>query len=67
LLDEVGLSMKSIAAKSEAKMLDTIRELKENVRQSTNAVMENRLTANHLAADVYMLLEYLDKLEAMLL
>jgi len=67
LLDEVGLSTKSIATKTEAKMLDNIRELKENVRQSTNAVMENRLTASHLASDVYVLLEYLDKLEAMLL
>lgn len=41
---------------------DIIR-LKETVQQSVEGVMEDRLTASHLASDVYMLLESLDKLE----
>lgn len=43
-------------------MADIVRS-KEVVRQSVEAVMEDRLTAGHLASDVYALLELLDKLE----
>lgn len=67
LINDAGISVKSIADKSEAELLANIGILKDNVRQSINAVMENRATASHLISDVNMLLEYLGKLEAMLL
>jgi len=38
-------------------------ELKHNVKNTVLAVMDNRLTAAHLSADVFALLELLDKLE----
>lgn len=38
-------------------------ELKQNVKNTVLAVMDNRLTAAHLSADVFALLELLDKLE----
>ena len=44
-----------------------IFESKENVKKSVFAVMENRLTAAHLASDVFVLLEMLDKLEVALI
>ena len=66
VLDEEGLSTENIASAAEAKLLDDIRELKENVRQSISGVMENRLAASHLISDVEGLLEYLGKLEAIL-
>ena len=37
--------------------------LKQNVKSSVLAVMDNRLTAAHLATDVYALIELLEKLE----
>jgi len=48
-------------------MMTEIFELKENVKKSVYAVMEGRLTAGHLASDVFVLLEKLDKLEVMLI
>ena len=66
LLDEEKTSTKSIKSASEAKLLDDIRELRENVRQSINAVMGNRLTASHLISDVETLLDYVGRLEAIL-
>ena len=44
-----------------------IFDSKENVKKSVYAVMDNRLTASHLASDVYILLEMLDKLEVALI
>jgi len=38
-------------------------ELKQNVKNTVLAVMDNRLTAAHLATDVFGLLELLDKIE----
>ena len=49
---------------------DTMMEIfesKENVKKSVFAVMDNRLTAAHLASDVFVLLEMLDKLEIVLI
>ncbi len=49
---------------------DTMKEIfesKENVKKSVFAVMDNRLTAAHLASDVFALLELLDKLEILLI
>lgn len=49
---------------------DTMKEIfesKENVKKSVLAVMDNRLTAAHLASDVFMLIELLDKLEVLLI
>ena len=66
LLDEQGLSAESIASASEAKLMSDIQELKENVRQSISAIMENRLATSHLISDVEALLEYVGKLEAIL-
>ena len=66
LLNEAELSTESIESESETKLLGDIRELKDNVRQSINAVMENRLTTSHLISDVEGLLEYVGKLEAIL-
>jgi len=40
-----------------------IVQSKESVKKSVEAVMEGSLTASHLASDVYVLLEQLDKLE----
>jgi len=40
-----------------------IFNIKENVKKSVYAVMENRLTAAHLASDVFVLLERLDEIE----
>lgn len=50
----------------EEDMIAEMFELKENVKKSVIAVMEGRLTASHLASDVYALLEKLDKLEVRL-
>ncbi|HGJ63810.1 TPA: hypothetical protein ENS27_00310 [bacterium] len=44
------------------KMME-IFNLKQNVKSSVLAVMDNRLTAAHLATDVYALIELLEKLE----
>jgi hypothetical protein len=44
-------------------LIADIVRLKEVVRESIDAVMEDRLTAGHLASDVYTLLDLLDKLE----
>ena len=46
-------------------LISDIIRLKEVVRESVEGVLENRLTASHLASDVYMLLDHLDKLEDM--
>ncbi len=43
--------------------MEEIFDIKENVKKSIYAVMSNRLTAAHLASDVYVLLEKLDNLE----
>jgi hypothetical protein len=48
------------------KMME-IFESKENVKKSVYAVMDNRLTAAHLSADVFALIEMLDKLEIVLI
>lgn len=40
---------------------------KENVKKSVFAVMDNRLTASHLASDVFILIEMLEKLEIALI
>ena len=44
-------------------LIADIVRLKEVVRGSIEAVMEEKLTASHLASDVYTLLDCLDKLE----
>ena len=44
-------------------LIADIVKIKEVVKESVTAVMEERLTASHLASDVYTLLEQLDKLE----
>jgi hypothetical protein len=44
-------------------MMLEIFSIKENVKKSVYAVMENRLTAAHLASDVFVLLERLDEIE----
>ena len=44
------------------KMME-IFDAKVNVKKSVFAVLDNRLTAAHLATDVFVLLEMLDKLE----
>ena len=46
-------------------LIADITEMKKAVQESVEAVMEDRLTAGHLASDVYRLLELLDKLENM--
>lgn len=49
---------------------DTMKQIfesKENVKKSVFAVMDNRLTAAHLASDVFALIELLDKLEVLLI
>ena len=46
-------------------LIADITEIKKAVQESVEAVMEDRLTAGHLASDVYRLLELLDKLENM--
>lgn len=48
-------------------MITEIFDLKENVKKSVYAVMEGRLTAGHLIADLSVLLEKLDKLEVILI
>ena len=48
-------------------MMIEIFEIKENVKKSVFAVMDNRLTAAHLASDVSALIEQLDKLEVLLI
>lgn len=47
--------------------MKAIFESKENVKKSVFAVMDNRLTAAHLASDVFALIELLDKLEVLLI
>ena len=44
-----------------------IFDSKENVKKSVYAVMDNRLTASHLASDVFILIEMLEKLEVALI
>ena len=44
-----------------------IFDTKENVKKSVFAVMDNRLTASHLASDVFILIEMLEKLEIALI
>ena len=44
-----------------------IFDSKENVKKSVYAVMDNRLTASHLASDVFILIEMLEKLEIALI
>ena len=44
-----------------------IYNTKENVKKSVFAVMDNRLTASHLASDVFILIEMLEKLEIALI
>jgi len=44
-----------------------IFDSKENVKKSVFAVMDNRLTASHLASDVFILIEMLEKLEIVLI
>lgn len=48
-------------------MMIEIFEIKENVKKSIFAVMDNRLTAAHLASDVSALIELLEKLEVLLI
>ena len=48
-------------------MMVEIFESKENVKKTVLAVMDNRLTAAHLASDVFVLIELLDKLEVLLI
>jgi len=48
-------------------MMIEIFETKENVKKSIFAVMDNRLTAAHLASDVSLLIEQLEKLEVLLI
>jgi hypothetical protein len=48
-------------------MMIEIFEIKEHVKKSVFAVMDNRLTAAHLASDVSALIEQLDKLEVLLI
>lgn len=44
-------------------MIANIVRFKEVVRGSVEAVMDGKITAAHLATDVYALLDLLDKLE----
>ncbi len=44
-------------------LIADIVRLKETVKQSVDSVMEGALTAAHLASEVYILLDHLDKLE----
>ena len=46
-------------------LIADIVRLKEVVKESVDGVMEERLTASHLASDVYALLDQLDTLENM--
>lgn len=48
------------------KMME-IFDSKENVKKSVLAVMDNRLTAAHLSADVFALIELLEKIEVELI
>ncbi len=44
-------------------LLSDVMKLKETVKQSVEAVMDEKITASHLAIDVYALLDLLDILE----
>jgi hypothetical protein len=44
-------------------LIGDIVRAKEAVKESVDGVMEGALTAAHLASEVYVLLEHLDKLE----
>jgi len=44
-------------------LLGDVFKLKETLKQSVEAVMDEKLTASHLAIDVHALLDLLDMLE----
>ena len=44
-------------------LLSDVIKFKETVKQSVEAVMDGKITASHLATDVYALLDMLDILE----
>ena len=67
LLNEEKLSRESIEAASEDELLANVDKIKGLVRESIHNIMTNRVTASHLISDVYVLLEYVDKLKAILL
>ena len=52
-----------LVSKIDYNMLSEVVKLKEVVRGSVEAVMDEKITASHLATDVYALLDLLDKLE----
>ena len=52
-----------LVSKIDYNMLSEIMTTKEVVRESIEAVIDEKITAIHLATDVYALLDLLDKLE----
>ncbi len=52
-----------LVSKIDYNMLSEIMAMKEVVRGSVEAVLDEKITASHLATDVYALLDLLDKLE----
>ena len=44
-------------------LIAQIMEVKETVKRSVNAVMDEKITAGHLATDVHSLLDLLDMVE----
>lgn len=65
LIKEAGTAEETAA--SESHLMVDFDRLRENVRRSADAVMNNRLTASHLLTDVYTLLEFLGKMRPALL
>ena len=58
--------MPTIVIEVEQDLINEIMRLREAVKASVNAVMEERLTGSHLATEVSMLLEQLDHLDGIL-
>jgi hypothetical protein len=52
-----------LVSKIDYNLISDIVKLKETVKQSVEAVMDEKLTASHLASDVHALLDLLEMLE----
>ena len=52
-----------LVSKIDYNMLSEIMAMKEVIRESVEAVLDEKITASHLSTDVYKLLDLLDKLE----
>ena len=52
-----------LVSKIDYNLISDIVKLKETVKQSIEAVMDEKLTASHLASDVHALLDLLEMLE----